>query len=291
MRTNHPSSAPSRSMHRLCTAVLLPAALAVAGCNAVPYGHVRQAQMQSLWLHQQNRNMAMENQMLASQLHETQRLATQLQAENQQYELAAGKINGSLDIANKRIDNLNAERQQLHEKYRGMLVGYPSSGPALPGSALERFRALAQKYPEFEFDPVTGVARFTGDLLFATGSDALRPESHRLLQDFTQIVNDPVAKSFKILVVGHTDDVPIRKDATRQKHPTNWDLSAHRATAVVRQLATFGVSEPRMGVAGYSLYQPAQPNRDETTRQQNRRVEIYLLAPEASVASAGGGNR
>src|SRR5690606_13117755 len=99
--------------------------------------------------------------------------------------------------------------------------------------------ALAAKYPEFEFDPVAGVAKFNGSLLFATGSDALRPEAHRLLQDFSQIMNDAVARNFNVLVVGHTDDVRIAKEATRAKHPTNWDLSAHRATAVVRQLASF----------------------------------------------------
>jgi chemotaxis protein MotB len=256
-------------------------AILAAGCNAVPYNQYRMSQLQALQLYQQNSQ-------LASQLFETQQIAAQLQAEKQQLELATGQLNGNLQIANQRIDNLNSERQQLHEKYRGMLVGYPPMGPALPGSALDQFRALAGKYPEFEFDPVTGVARFTGDLLFASGSDALRPESHRLLQEFAHIINDPLARPYKILIVGHTDDVPIVKDATRQRHPTNWDLSAHRATAVVKQLAAFGVDEPRMGVAGYSLYQPAQPNRDEVTRQQNRRVEIYVLAPDASVASAGG---
>lgn len=256
-------------------------AILAAGCNAVPYSQYRMSQLQALQLYQQNSQ-------LASQLFETQQIAAQLQAEKQQLELAAGQLNSNLQIANQRIDNLNSERQQLHEKYRGMLVGYPPTGPALPGSALDQFRALARKYPEFEFDPVTGVARFTGDLLFSSGSDALRPESHRLLQEFAHIMNDPLARPYKILIVGHTDDVPIVKDATRQRHPTNWDLSAHRATAVVKQLAAFGVDEPRMGVAGYSLYQPAQPNRDEVTRQQNRRVEIYVLAPEASVASAGG---
>ncbi len=256
------------------------AALA-GGCNAVPYGQYRLSQLQAFQLYQQNSQ-------LAAQLFETQQMAAQLQAEKQQLELAAGQLNGNLQIANQRIDNLNSERQQLHEKYRGILVGYPPTGPALPGSALEQFRELARKYPEFEFDPVTGVARFTGDLLFSSGSDALRPESHRLLQEFARIMNDSLARSYKILIVGHTDDVPIVKDATRQRHPTNWDLSAHRATAVVKQLAAFGVDEPRMGVAGYSLYQPAQPNRDETTRQQNRRVEIYVLAPDASLASSAG---
>ncbi len=45
----------------------------------------------------------------------------------------------------------------------------------LGGNANRRFEELAKKYPEFEFDPVTGVSRFNGDLLFASGSDAIAP--------------------------------------------------------------------------------------------------------------------
>lgn len=254
--------------------------LAGAGCNAVPYSQYRQAQIQSLQMRQQNRA-------LASQLGQTQQMATQLQAEKMQLEMASNQLSGSLQIANERLGNFTNERGQLHEKYRGLLTGLPGPGSQLPSSVIEQFRALAAKYPEFEFDPVAGVAKFNGSLLFSTGSDALRPEAHRLLQDFSQIMNDAVARNFNVLVVGHTDDVRIAKEVTRAKHPTNWDLSAHRATAVVRQLASFGISEPRMGIAGYSMYQPTAANTDERARQQNRRVEIFVIAPDNAVAAAG----
>lgn len=237
--------------------------------------------MQAMQLHHQN-------QALASQLQQSQQMAAQLAAEKQQLEMAAGQLNGGLDIANQRLLNLTNERGQLHEKYKALMAGYPGSGPMLPGSAIDRLRALAQKYPDFEFDPVTGLCKFNNDLLFASGSDALRPESQSLLHEFTQIMNDPNARSLKVLVVGHTDDRRIAKETTKQKHPTNWDLSAHRATAVVKQLAANGVSEERLGIAGYSLYQPKQSNSSEPGRQQNRRVEIYVLAQEAALASAGG---
>ncbi len=252
---------------------------ALVGCRgSAPYGVARQAQMQALHLQQQNRE-------LASQLGQTQHMAAQLQAENQQLHLAASQLNSGLDIANQRLQNLADERGQLHEKYRTLLAGYPTGGPALPGSAAERLRALASRYPDFEFDAVSGVCKFNNDLLFSSGSDALRPDSQKLLQEFTQIMNSSETRSLKILVVGHTDDRRIAKDATRQRHPTNWDLSAHRATAVVKQLATNGLAENRMGVAGYSLHQPKDANATEPGRQLNRRVEIYVLAPDSSLAS------
>ncbi len=267
-----------RDTSSLPSAVVLLAILLTSGCNAVPYGQYRQAQMQAMQMHRQNQS-------IASELMSTQQMAAQLQMEKQQLELASSQLNSNLQIANQRLENLTNERGQLHEKYKGLLAGYPSSGPVLPGSAMERLRALAHKYPDFEFDPVAGVCKFNNDLLFSSGSDALRPDSHQLLQEFTSIMNDPVASQLKILVVGHTDDRRIAKEATRQRHPTNWDLSAHRATAVVRQLATTGLAEDRMGIAGYSLFQPAESNVSEPGRQQNRRVEIYVLAQDASLAS------
>ena len=40
----------------------------------------------------------------------------------------------------------------------------------------------------------------------------------------------------------------------------------------------------RMGVAGYSMFQPLVANKDDESRQRNRRVEIFVLAPDAAVA-------
>ena len=54
--------------------------------------------------------------------------------------------------------------------------------------------------------------------------------------------------------------------------------------AVVVALAQNGVKESRMGAAGYSMFQPTVANKDETSRRKNRRVEIFVLAPDAVVA-------
>jgi chemotaxis protein MotB len=207
---------------------------------------------------------------------------------NQQF--LAGRVNQlasekagmehQLAIANQRLNNLLAERSDLHERYKHMLA--TSTNP-LPGSATARFRELAERYPEFEFDPETGVSKFNADLLFALGSDEIRPEAQQILKEFAAIMNSPEAQQFNILVVGHTDDVPIKKANTKSRHDSNWELSAHRGTAVIKALAAHNLAEPRMGVAGYSMYQPVAPNSSDANRQKNRRVEIYVLAPDAAV--------
>lgn len=214
-----------------------------------------------------------ENQMLMGQMQEGQMMSSQLQQE-----LAGAKQ--SLDIANQRLANLNDEREKLHNKYSSMLA---SQKNPLNGALSKRFEELARRFPDFEFDPVTGVSKFNEDLLFGSGSDALRQEAHALLNEFAAIVNDAEAKQFHVLVVGHTDDQPVVRPATKARHDSNWELSAHRATSVVKHLAKNGVSEYRMGIGGYSKHQPVVTNVSEPNRQKNRRVEIYVLAPEATI--------
>ncbi len=234
---------------------------------------LRQAKLQSLRLYRENQNLCTQVQMIGP-----------LSQENSQLQQSLAAAQHGLEVASQRLANLNDERSKLHEKYTGLL----SNKNPLGGGSNRRFEELAKKYPEFEFDPVTGVSRFNGDLLFASGSDAVRPQASGLLQEFTAIMNDSDARQFDILVVGHTDDQEVVKASTRAEHETNWELSAHRATAVVRQLGKIGLAETRMGVAGYSKFQPVAANTDDSARQQNRRVEIYILAPDAQVAGWDG---
>ena len=49
-------------------------------------------------------------------------------------------------------------------------------------------------------------------------------------------------------------------------------------------LSKLGLSEPRLGAAGYSMFQQAAANVNDSGRQQNRRVEIFVLAPDAKIA-------
>lgn len=242
--------------------------LLAPGCNSVPAWQMRQAQLHNLHLYRQNQHMA-------ARIGQSEQMAGQLAAEKQQLE-------GQLAIASQRLDNLNAERSALHDKYRNFLTG--ASNP-LPGSATDRFRELAERYPEFEFDPETGVSKFNADLLFPLGSDEIRPDADGLLREFAKIMNEPDARQFNILISGHTDDLEIKRAGTKARHATNWELSVHRGTAVIHALKKFGLEESRMGVSGYSMYQPVAPNSNDANRQKNRRVEIYVLVPDARVAS------
>ncbi|MEE3219820.1 MAG: flagellar motor protein MotB, partial [Planctomycetota bacterium] len=60
-------------------------------------------------------------------------------------------------------------------------------------------------------------------------------------------------------------------------------LGAARALAVSDFLRVRGVDEQRMGIASYSKYQPIVENSLPGNRQKNRRVEIFIIAPDVPV--------
>lgn len=126
------------------------------------------------------------------------------------------------------------------------------------------------------YDEKSGVVQFKSDLLFDSGSAVVKPQAAEQLNSLADIINSSAAAEFDILVVGHTDDQPIRRAAA--KHPTNWHLSVHRAIGVEKILAEAGVSEFRLAVMGMGEFQPLEPNpADKSGNAKNRRVEIYIV--------------
>ena len=79
---------------------------------------------------------------------------------------------------------------------------------------------------------------------------------------------------------GFTDSVPI----TTPRFHDNWDLSAARASSVLRYtLAHTSISPDHLAIAGYGPYQPIGDNATEDGRALNRRVEV-IVKPGASKA-------
>jgi chemotaxis protein MotB len=260
---------------RVCIAGLIGLVLlAGMGCQGRNPRLLQQSQLRARQLYEQNRALSMQRDGFGSSVQDLAAAKAQLEEQNQ-------TLRNSLDVANQRLDNLLSSNQQLEQKFRNMMT---SNKNPLSNDATRKLEELKRRYPEFDFDPVTGVSKFQTDLLFASGSDDVRQEALPILEEFARILNQPDAQNLKILVVGHTDDKPISKKTTREQHPTNWHLSTDRANSVVLTLKKLGLIEQRMGSAGYSMFQPVKPNSTDQNRQQNRRVEIFVLAPDAAVA-------
>lgn len=108
-------------------------------------------------------------------------------------------------------------------------------------------------------------------MLFQSGSAVINPKAEVVLEKVSRVVNDH--KELDILVEGHTDNVPISTASMID----NWDLSAKRATSVVRLLQTkFGIAPERMTAGGRSEYAPKDVNTSELGRRNNRRTEIIV---------------
>ena len=251
--------------------------LSVTGCSTlVPSRQLHMSQRHARNLYQQTQTLTVERDHANQAL-----LAASTERDHAVNRLAS--METDLSAANERVDNLLTERGELQQKFVRMLRD--STGSPLSGSATERFEELARKYPDLNFDPTTGVSKFQSDLLFASGSAELNSTALPLLRELADIMNAGEQQRLKLLIVGHTDDKRIIQTATRTKHATNWHLSTNRAASVVLALKKAGIQEQRMGAMGYSRFQPVADNVDDQARQQNRRVEIYVLAPEAAIAS------
>ncbi|ARS52448.1 OmpA/MotB family protein [Kushneria konosiri] len=89
----------------------------------------------------------------------------------------------------------------------------------------------------------------------------------------------PALRDFngEISVEGHTDSRTISTD----RFPSNWELSAGRATAVLRYLSRNGIKASQLRAIGYGPTRPLAANNTETGRAQNRRVEL-VLSPAAT---------
>jgi chemotaxis protein MotB len=108
-------------------------------------------------------------------------------------------------------------------------------------------------------------------LLFAPGQAVLQEESSRVLESVAQVLKNV---DHAIQVEGHTDNIPI----VTEKFPSNWELSAVRASSVVRLLIDNGVEAVRLTAVGYGENRPLEPNDSEEGRKHNRRVTVMILS-------------
>ncbi|MCP5444559.1 MAG: type VI secretion system protein TssL [Chromatiaceae bacterium] len=109
-----------------------------------------------------------------------------------------------------------------------------------------------------------------GDGLFASGSVKVKEEILPLLQRIAEALNQIEGR---IVVVGHTDSVPIRS----LRFPSNWHLSRARSKAVADILEKQLADPKRLESEGRGSAEPLVPNDSPINRARNRRVEITLL--------------
>lgn len=211
---------------------------------------------------------------------EGQLAATRLELEQAKAQLESYKQQDSVDVKALKakiaaLEEDLAKRKALIATLQERLV---KGGAALPVELTAKLEELSQRYPMINYDPAAGSLKLSTDVLFEKGSDVVSASAVEALKSLCEVLNDQEAARFDIVVAGHTDDMPIERPETRQKHPTNWHLSAHRAISVLNVLVANKVDSQRLSIRGFGEFRPVAPNLPgHKGNPQNRRVEIYLV--------------
>jgi chemotaxis protein MotB len=114
-------------------------------------------------------------------------------------------------------------------------------------------------------------------MVFKSGSAVSNTQTKNVIDSVLKIISATPQK-YKLVIEGHTDDVPIK---TRD-FKDNWELSAARGHALLKQFRDRGVNESRMSIVAYAQTRPkAEINgligQDlNAARAQNRRVVIRI---------------
>lgn len=118
---------------------------------------------------------------------------------------------------------------------------------------------------------------FQSEVFFDPGQAVLKPEgrvevdkiANALLELEKKIPSDI---AWVMRVDGHTDIRPI----ANAQFPSNWELSAARAIAVVQYMISRGISPQHLVAAGFGEFQPLDTEKTEEAFRRNRRIELKL---------------
>ncbi|MFB0523981.1 MAG: OmpA family protein [Phycisphaerae bacterium] len=191
----------------------------------------------------------------------------------------AGKKGGiEVETLEQKIAALKEDLAKKNELIASMQEKLLYGGAQLPVELTTKLEDFAKEHDMVTYDASRGIVKFKSDLLFEKGSDKVASDAVEAVKALCGILNSEEAKGFDVIIAGHTDDIPIEKPATRQKHPTNWHLSAHRAISVLDVMAESKVDHKRMSVRGFGEYRPVAENKPgKKGNPLNRRVEIYIV--------------
>jgi len=108
--------------------------------------------------------------------------------------------------------------------------------------------------------------------LFETGASALSSQGQNLLSKLGQALRDQA--DARILILGHTDDIPVGNTST---YVDNTDLSNRRALSAMKYLGErVGITFSRMSSTGLAENYPIASNETAAGRAKNRRIELEL---------------
>ncbi len=171
------------------------------------------------------------------------------------------KLQSELDIKGKNLAELQAALQKkdsitnaLRKAVADALMGFEGKGLTVHMKDGKVYVSMEEK------------------LLFASGKWEVSAEGNAALKDLAKVLEKN--PEINVLIEGHTDNVPL---SGQNQVKDNWDLSAMRATSIVKILLANGKINPKRLVAsGRGEFLPVEPNNSAANKAKNRRTEIIL---------------
>lgn len=161
-----------------------------------------------------------------------------------------------------------------------MIMKYFNKSQSMPLHVLKKkFEALIQAHQleqsvDVELTPDGLLVNFQDNLLFDSGKAELKAHSFPVLNALADILNSPDVAERKIQIEGHTDTVPLAKNAL---YPTNWELSTARSSSVIRYLINKKIIPKRFVAVGYADTRLRQKETSENKGLSvNRRVSLLV---------------
>lgn len=158
------------------------------------------------------------------------------------------------DKKDKEIDLLKAELTSLQQQ--GLV----------DNETINRIKNLVAQSDGFTVTP-EGVV-LESDITFASGSEVLSSKGQ---SNIKKLVDTGYLKEGTVFVVGHTDSDPISK--TKNKHSSNFELSAKRAAHVAELLHSLGIPGERIVIQAHGEFKPL-PGK---SKKEQRRI-VFRVA-------------
>jgi len=196
----------------------------------------------------------------------------QLQQDHTSDQQQVDQLKGALGMAQSQAIT-DDQKSQLEEAKRAMQEAHDR------GKLLDELQAKFKKMIDAGHLKVTtrhgrAVLQLKNDVLFSPGEAEVKPDGKQAINEVAATLKQVGTKRFQ--VAGHTDSQPITTDK-KKDFPTNWELSAARAIAVVKLLVAQGVDPAAVSAAGYGPYDPVASNATPEGEAKNRRIELTLM--------------
>ncbi len=220
-------------------------------------------------------------------------LADQLDSEKQVSQQALAQVellNQQISALRSQLAAANDALEASEAKEKQSQVKIASLGSRLNAALVQRVQELNRYRSDFfgrlreilagrsDIEVVGDRFVFSSEVLFDSGSDALKDQGREELDKLAQAVLEleaqiPSEINWVLRVDGHTDDRPLTGNG---RFRNNWELSAARAISVVRYLIDKGVEPDRLVAAGFGQYQPLAQGDSPEALARNRRIELKL---------------